>query len=113
VPNSYPIEDKIFTEKMLSYWFNFVLYEDPNYNNQGNLWQSFNKNLAKYNEVDKMKNGNYFLMQNNSFKMVNDFSSHHCNTWNYTQDSNDFYVSKSNIFQKILSKIKFSLASLF
>lgn len=100
-------------EKMLSYWLNFVKHEDPNYNNQESIWRPFNKNLGLLSAEEKMKNGNYFLIEKDSFKMVTDFSSHKCKTWNYTQNSNGINDSIPNIFLNLFSKIKIKLATLF
>ena len=117
VPNQYPLEEKAFTEKLLSYWFNFIKYEDPNYNkpnSASDYWKPFNKNLASLSADDKMKNGNFFLMQNStSFKMVQDFSSHHCKTWNYTRNPTGIEDSTPSIFSRLFSKIKLWTASLF
>jgi len=116
IPNNYPKQDKIIAEKLLSYWFNFVMYEDPNYNkqtNQGDYWQPFNKNLANLSANKKMKNGNFFLMQNSSFKMTSDFSSHNCKTWGFTQNPTGINDTNSNFMTNLYSEIKFRLAYMF
>ena len=89
------------------------MYEDPNYDNHENAWLPFNKNLASLSAQNKMKNGNYFQMEKSSFRMVQDFSSHHCNIWNYTQSANGTSDPAPNIFQRLSSKIKLSFATLF
>ena len=101
---------------MLKYWFNFVFYDDPNYNkesSQADFWQPFNKELSNLNAYDKMKNGNFLLMQNSSFEMKSDFSSHNCKTWGFTKNSLGTNDMTPSFLMKIYSSIKFRLAHLF
>ena len=92
------------------------MYEDPNYNkadNEADYWRPFNKNLTNLSAKDKMKYGNYFLMQSDSFKMVSDFSSHHCKTWKYTQSYAGMIDDSPGFFSRFFTKFKLVLSYLF
>ena len=101
---------------MLSYWFNFIQNNDPNYmkvSSESDYWQPFVKDLAKLSADEKMKKGNYFLFANSAIKMTSDFSSHKCKFWNFTQNPPEIPYKIPNFIEKILIEFKYFFASLF
>lgn len=95
-PHQYPKEDKLFSEKIITYWTNFAKYNDPNYVSgdlaEISLWKSFARqsdNLDELTAVEKMNVGSYLWFLNEKTRMVSGFSDYKCDYWNHTRDSVD------------------------
>ena len=75
-----PIEERLFTERIINYWSNFIRYDDPNYIGEGG-WLPFNEPGSQPNDT-----GNFIVFANSGIRMESDYSSHKCGYWNFTND---------------------------
>jgi len=108
--NNFTNDERIFTEKLLSYWINFITHDDPNYKQPQDqiFWQAYIKKTGYMRANEKMKRGNFLLMKNDEIKMASDFSSHKCKFWNYIKNKCMKISSEINLFVLfiIYTKIK-------
>ena len=108
--HNYSNAEKLYTENLLSYWVNFISYNDPNYmkfNKDLPDWLPFidkTTNLAKMNATKKLSTGRYLLFGTTNINMSSGFARHQCDFWNYTSDSNTiFSVNHRFYFQEVFS----------
>jgi hypothetical protein len=91
--DNYTAAEKKFTENLLLYWTNFVIYNDPNYrktNNDIETWLPFtnsSKILEKANASIQLMSARYLVFDQNKMFMTSDFSTHNCDLWGYTNNS--------------------------
>ena len=72
------------SEKIITYWTNFVKFNNPNYvhKNETEYWEPF---VVDKSQLENITNsGGYLVFENNSIQMVKGYSSHNCIFWNYT-----------------------------
>ena len=101
---------------MLSYWFDFIEHNDPNYQKETTdkgYWSPFVKNQQDLSADQKMRNGNFLLMSNNEIAMTNDFSSHNCKLFNFTRNPEGYKETSPGLMNELISKLKYFYASLF
>ena len=97
---NYSLEAKLFTEKMISYWVDFITHDNPSFSKEKNsqdYWKKFVDDTTNLNEMtaeEKMNSGRYLLIQEANTTMMTGFSSDKISFWNYTYDSSS---ANSNI----------------
>jgi hypothetical protein len=91
---NYSSEDKLIVENFLSYFVNFIKYDDPNYsasNTKQVYWQTFmdnDVNLEQLNAQQKLTISKYLVFGQNTTYMASDFSSHNCDFFGYVSSNN-------------------------
>jgi len=78
----------------MTYWANFVKYENPSYTmdkSDAGYWRPFvndSNAMSRMSAEEKMKAANYLFFTNKETTMNSGLSEHKCVFWNYTVDSN-------------------------
>jgi hypothetical protein len=78
---NYSLETKAFSEKMITFWTNFVKYDDPNGLNRPNM----NESKVYWDTFKNKKTGsenNYLFLKNEGISMASGYSEHNCDLWN-------------------------------
>ncbi len=91
--NKYSQETKLFTERIVTYWTNFVKYDNPNFlnasTNASDYWRPFSKN-------NKTQIDSYLVFDTNGqINMRSGYSSHQCEFWKAIS-SNSYCVCMNN-----------------
>jgi hypothetical protein len=91
---NYSSEDKLIVENFLSYFVNFIKYDDPNYSTDKTnqvYWQTFmgnDINLEQLNAQQKLTIAKYLVFGQNATYMASGFSSHNCDFLGYVKSNN-------------------------
>ena len=76
--HNYSNDEKKFTERFLSYWINFIKYNDPNYSvDDDDLenWKPFGSKHSSKHSV------NYLKFGQDNIELIKGFEDHKCNFW--------------------------------
>ncbi len=98
--NTYSIQTKLFAEKVINYWTNFVKFDNPNYlkkPSELDYWSTYLNNATKTFD-------NYLIFTNeNQIKMsTGGYTSHKCEFWKNSGSKMAIFNNKPNAFFAVL-----------